>query len=318
MTVKENYIRAISFTYPDHVPYEPVVQWLRYEGDMMWMGESGFDPWGVGWESVLDDFVPMPKVNPLKDWDKVETFPMPDPADFRLREDARYLLKTANREEILLFALQPHLFLERGCYLAGMERMLEALVSEPEATQILLHRLADYQAGIAQRFLEEVPDIDGVQLGDDYGSQRALMISPDVWRRAIKPHLRRIVQAYREKGKFVSLHSCGHLTEIMEDLIEVGLHIVNPVQARANDLDEWGRRFGGRIVFHGGVDTQWTLVWGTPEDVRREVRLRMRQLAGDRGGFIIAPDQHMVIPEANMLALYEEAARSGRYPISYD
>jgi len=99
------------------------------------------------------------------------------------------------------------------------------------------------------------------------------------------------------------------------------MQIVSPVQARANDLQEWGRQLWGRIVFFGGIDTQHTLTRGTPEEIRREVRLRLRQLAGDRGGFIIAQDQMVPIPEENLAALaalYDEAARSGHYPIRYD
>jgi len=315
MTVKENYLRALSFADPDHVPFEGIMQVVRYQGDMMWFGESGLDPWGVGWESIQSEFMPMAKSHPFTDWDKAESFPIPDPADFRLHPEGKRLLDSANREEVLLFSMQPHVVLERGCMLAGMEEMFAGLANEPEAAGVLLSRIADYHVGIAKRYLEEVPELDGGYLGDDYGTQRALMISPTLWRRFVKPQLRRIVEVYRAAGKWVLLHSCGHITEIVEDLIEIGVQIVNPTQARANNLEEWGCRFGGRIVFNGGVDTQYTLTRGTPEEVRREVRLRLRQLAGDRGGFIIGQDQMVPIPEENLAALYDEAARSGRYPV---
>jgi len=121
--VKENFLRALSFAGPDHVPYEGVVQIVRYADDMMWPGSSGVDAWGVGWESVQGEFVPMAKFHPFTDWDKAESFPLPDPANFRLHPEGERVLKEANREEVLLVSFQPHLF-ERACYLAGMERIL--------------------------------------------------------------------------------------------------------------------------------------------------------------------------------------------------
>lgn len=315
MTVKENYLRALSFNYPEHVPYEGVMQIVRYAGDMMWFGSSGLDCWGVGWESREPEFMPMAKAHPLTDWDLADTFPIPDPSDFDLHPDGKQLLKDAHRDEVMLVSFQPHVVLERACFLMGLERVLEGFLTEPDALQMLLSRIADYHVVVAQQYLQRVPELEGTFLGDDYGTQKALMISPALWRRFIKPNLRRVVDVYRSANKWVLLHSCGHITEIIDDLIEIGVQIINPVQARANDLDEWGRRFGGRIVFFGGVDTQQTLMKGTTDDVRKEVRIRLQQLAGDRGGLVLTADQVMPVPPENMLAMNDEVARRGRYPI---
>jgi len=116
--------------------------------------------------------------------------------------------------------------------------------------------------------------------------------------------------------KWVMFHSCGHITEILDDLIEIGVDIIHPCQARANDLAEWGERFSGRVVFSGGVDTQFTMMLGTPAQVREEALLRLAQLGRDpRGGLLLWADQNMPFPAENGQALRDVIIERGVYPL---
>ncbi len=313
MTPKENYIRAITFTGPHHLPYEEVVRNLEFEGDMMWMGEEGVDRWGVTWHGVLAEYLPMVADHPIKSPQDMDRYRPPEPV-FRLKPSAEAMLETLNRDEWLLWGFHPNILFERAWFLVGMDNLLVAIREDRERVRSLLRRIADYQIAIAEQYVR--CDIDGVFIGDDYGTQRALVMAPDLWRELIKPELARVLAVYRRAGKWIKFHSCGHVTEIVDDLIEIGVHIINPCQARANDLAEWGRRFSGRIVFEGGVDTQITMMLGTPDDVRAEALLRIQQLGRDpRGGLLLWADQNVPIPEANRKALLDTIITHGVYPL---
>ena len=115
--------------------------------------------------------------------------------------------------------------------------------------------------------------------------------------------------------RFFWLHSCGHVMEIIPDLIEIGVDILDPVQVRANDQATAKRLYGDKICFMGGIDTQHLLTEGTPEEIAAEVRERIRMLAPG-GGYILAPDTLIPVPEANYRAYLEAGERYGRYPLA--
>ncbi|MDI7277301.1 MAG: uroporphyrinogen decarboxylase family protein [Anaerolineae bacterium] len=313
MTPKENYIRAITFAGPHHLPYEDVVRNVEFEGDMMWMGEEGTDRWGVSWRCVLPEYLPMVAEHPVKSPREMDLYRPPEPV-FRLKPSTQAMLESLDRERWLLWGFHPNILFERAWFLVGLDNLLMAMRQEPARVRSLLRRIADHQIAIAEQYVR--CDIDGVFVGDDYGTQRALIMGPELWRELIKPELVRILGTYKRAGKWVRFHSCGHVTEIVDDLIEIGVDIINPCQARANDLAEWGRRFSGRIVFEGGVDTQVTMTLGTPEEVRAEAFLRIRQLGNDaRGGLLLSADQNVPIPEANRRALLDVIVNHGVYPL---
>lgn len=313
ISARENYIRAITFDCPHHLPYEDIVRNVEFEGDMMWMGEQGIDRWGVRWDYRLTEYFPMVADHPLKDLSDLDRFRAPKPV-FRLKPSTVAMLGALNRDQHVLMGFHPSILFERGWFLMGMENLMVAMLREKQRVKQFLRRIADYQIAIALQYVQQ--DIEGVLVGDDYGTQQALMVSPALWREFIKPEIARIVGVYRAAGKWVKFHSCGHITEIVDDLIEIGANIITPCQARANDLAEWGQRFGGRVVFECGIDTQHTMMRGTPADVRAEARLRMRQLGRDpRGGLIIWADDNLPSPHENRQALRQVLIEHGRYPL---
>jgi uroporphyrinogen decarboxylase len=196
---------------------------------------------------------------------------------------------------------------ERAWTLRGMENLLMDFYDHPGFVRELFNTIADYN--IAQLREAVKYDIDAVYFGDDWGQQHGLIMGPVLWREFIKPVLARMYGAVREAGKFVMIHSCGDVDELFDDLVEIGLSCFNPFQPEVMDVAEILGRYRGRLSFFGGLSTQRTLPYGTPEDVRAEVR-RLVAL-GREGGYVLSP-AHAVegdVPRENMLAMIDEARK---------
>ncbi len=150
--------------------------------------------------------------------------------------------------------------------------------------------------------------------GDDFSTQRGMMISPEHWRRFLKPTYRRMFDLVKSFGLKVWFHSCGTFRPVLPDLVEMGMDVWETVQVHleGNDPAELKREYGAVLTFFGAVNCQQTLPFGSPEDVRREVRERVRVL-GKGGGYICGPDHSVQknMPAENLLALYDEARACG-------
>lgn len=198
---------------------------------------------------------------------------------------------------------------ERATFMRGMEDLLRDVVLHPAFVHELLEGLTDYILATMSLLFERF-EFEGVALSDDYGTQKALVISPGHWRKFIRPCLARLYAFAKEHGRTVFHHSCGNITEIIGDLIDLGLDILHPIQPEAMDLAFLKREFGAHLTFCGGVPTQNLLVTGTPEEVRHEVR-RLKREMGRGGGYILEPGITLQadVPLANLVALIEEARR---------
>jgi uroporphyrinogen decarboxylase len=156
----------------------------------------------------------------------------------------------------------------------------------------------------------------GIQIigfGDDFATQRNLLINPAMWRTFCKEPLSRLFSLGKKHGVYVFFHSCGAVRSIIPDLIEIGLDILFPVQPKAWGMDhrELKAQFGDRLAFWGGIDVQQVLPFGTPEQVRRTVRERI-EILGAGGGYILSSSHNLLkaFPLENILALYDEAVKT--------
>ncbi len=314
MTPRENLLRAITFDAPQYVPRhdEGAMAGVQYAGNFQvacWI-----DAWGTRWETTRDDMVPFPKGNPLPDLSHIEDFVVPDPlalfdADDTLPDE---MAAIPDRNEKLVFGQQVYFLFERAWALTGMENLMEAFYDHPDELRELLRRITDYNIAIFERYIDL--GVDGVGFSEDLGNQRALMMSPTLFREFFKPEYARAFAVVKDAGLLVNFHSCGCVQDIVPDLIEVGVDILNPVQARANDLQRMKALAAGRLTLSGGIDTQHVLMLGTPGEVEAEVK-RVLGILGPGGGYIIGPDQGMPFPPENIEALWRAAQRWGTYPL---
>ena len=260
------------------------------------------DEFGVVWNRTVDRDIGDPDGQLLadKDLDRIE---FPDPSD-----PARWARFPAFcREHADVFILGDFGFslFERAWTLRGMEALLVDMVEAPAFVDDLLDRITEWDLAVIDEMCAF--PIDGIHVGDDWGQQRGMIMGPVHWRRFLRPRLARIFARIRTHGKFASLHSCGDIRRVLPDLIEIGLDVFNPFQPEVMDVEAVKREFGRDLAFYGGISTQRTLPYGTPDDVRAEVRRRIEVIGAD-GGYICAPAHDVPgdVPLENLLALIEE------------
>lgn len=271
-----------------------------------WLSETVWqDEFGVQWDRSIDRDIGnvCNRVLPERDLSGLQ-FPDPtDPAKFEGFGETVAAANAAGR--FVQFGIGFSLF-ERAWTLRGMENLFLDMVEAPEFVDELLDVICDYNVTLARKALEY--DIDAIHFGDDWGSQRGLLMGPRLWERFLKPRLARMYGTAKAVGKFVTIHSCGKVQELFPQLIEIGLDCFNPFQPEVMDPYEMKRLHGDRLSFWGGVSTQQLLPYGTPEEVRVEVRRLIREVGRD-GGYVLAP-AHSIPGDAkpeNIMALIETA-----------
>jgi uroporphyrinogen decarboxylase len=260
------------------------------------------DEFGVVWNRTIDKDIGNPDSYVLADGRLVD-LRLPDVHD--ARRWARFpAFFRDHAEEFTVGTIGFSLF-ERAWTLRGMENVLVDMAAGSAFVEALLERITDWNLAAIDH-LSEWP-FDAIHLGDDWGQQRGMIMGPGHWRRFLRPCLERMFRRIKSKGKFVSIHSCGDVEEVLGDLVEIGLDIFNPLQPEVMDVEAVKRRYGKHLTFFGGISTQRTLAFGTPADVRSEVRRRIRVIGKD-GGYIAAPAHDIPgdVSVENMVALIEE------------
>jgi uroporphyrinogen decarboxylase len=251
--------------------------------------------------------------------------PWPDPADpgrYRGLRDRVKALRAGTERALFGAAPCGHDLLNQLFRVRGMEEGLMDLLASEEFAAAFLDRLTDTICTAQALFLREVGDLIDVHFtADDLCGQSGPLISPELYRRMIKPRWARIVSTIKAHTRApIFYHSCGALVPFIPDLIEIGVDIINPVQVNAAGMDSLllKKSFGRRVSFWGGgCDTQKVLSRGTPAEIRGEVRRRMRDLAPG-GGFVFNPVHNIqpLVPPENVAALFDAALEFGRYPIA--
>ncbi len=209
-------------------------------------------------------------------------------------------------------------FFEDSWMLRGFERFLMDLLDNPEFIHMLLGKVLDIRKAMMGRYLELVGRyLDVVYVADDLAIQTGPLVSLDMYRTMIKPYQREYFHFIKERTQAkLFYHCCGNVLPLLEDFIEIGVDIINPVQVSAQDMDTkvLKEKFGDRICFWGGIDTQHVLPRGSQEEVREEVRRRIGNLAPG-GGYVLAPVHNVQpdVPPENLCAMYHEAVLLGRY-----
>lgn len=205
--------------------------------------------------------------------------------------------------------------------LVGMEKFIIDLMQEKEYIPALLDKVEAFHTQIALKLVEIGADV--IWMGDDFGTQRGMLMSPDLYRSVFKPRHKRFIQAIKAANPDVKIayHCCGSIVPIIEDLIEIGVDILNSIQPQAvgMNLAVLKQKYGDVLSFFGGLDVQGTLPYGTPQDVELEVKEKIRA-AGKGGGYILA-GAHNIQPDTsleNIYAIYNAVKKYGTYPLKLD
>jgi uroporphyrinogen decarboxylase len=196
---------------------------------------------------------------------------------------------------------------ERATFMRGMEGLLEDVVLAPGFVEALLRGLTDYILRTMEILFERCR-FDGIAVSDDYGTQKSLLVSPDSWRRLVKPCLAEIYALAKANGRAVFHHTCGNVRDVIRDMIDIGLDFLHPIQPETMDVYDLKREFGRHVTLWGGLRTQDLLPNGSPAQVRAEVR-RLKREMGEGGGYVLEPGIIIQadVPLANMAALIDEA-----------
>ncbi len=185
------------------------------------------------------------------------------------------------------------------------------LASDPVLVDGIVDAIFEFVAEKTRRMLEAVQGKAQIFFfGDDFASDTSLLMGYERWQRHFKKPMARIIRQIRDAGLHAHAHCCGAVREILPDMIEMGVESIEPCQFHIATMDPQiiKREFGKHLVFFGGVDSQSVLPWGTPDEVRQEVRKRIN-VVGAGGGYVCASDHSLLeeVPPENILAMYEEA-----------
>ncbi len=284
------------------------------------------DSWGSGQLEVTPGYW-FPGIHPLIDAttvEELENYPywpdMNDPSRVaHVADDARRL---AAQNEYAIMATPWLLFpFERAHAMQGMEAFLLNMAMYPDFARALLEKIAGYCKVLMGRFLNELGDnVDIIKIGDDLGTQESLMISPQMYRDLLMPiHADFIDFIKARTSAKIFFHSCGDVFPLIEDFIDIGVDILNPIQTssgKMSDLAALKKRFGRNIVFCGGIDSHRILPYGSVEEVRQEVH-RVIDLLGAGGGTMIGAVHTVMddVPPENVLAMVDAVEEFGHYPL---
>lgn len=237
------------------------------------------------------------------------TWPEPDWWDYskiasQAKRFARYPIRGGGSEPFLTYK-----------DLRGQEQAMLDLVENPEMVHYCLDKLFELAYQNTLRIIEAIPgQVHLTYVAEDMGAQTNLLFSPAAIRTFLLPRMKRIIDLSHQAGAFVFHHNDGNILRILPDLVGLGIDLLNPIQWRAGGMDRQflKQTYGDRVVFHGAMDNQYTLPFGSPEDVRQEVADNLRIL-GKGGGYILAPCHNIqsITPVENVVAMYETACRLG-------
>ncbi|MCL4385743.1 MAG: hypothetical protein M1479_04390 [Actinobacteria bacterium] len=285
------------------------------------LDETYVDEWGIKWKKIpyktpngigyYTEIIEFPLAND----DAINSYipPNPDNEDMSYAEE---VIKYYGKEKYICGIIDCSVF-EALKYLRGITQSLIDIVANKDLAHKIMDMSVDYHLKLGYKLIER--GVDLLWLADDLGGEHKLLMSPETFREMVKPKLGYMIGQLKKKNKNikVAFHSDGYIEPIIDDLIEVGVDLLNPVQPESMDPAFIKKRYGSRISLWATVSTQKTLPFGTVQDVENEVKERIRTCAPG-GGFLIAPTHNIQLdtPFENIEAFYNSIKKYGKYPIN--
>ena len=319
MTPREIVIRTIRFQGAERMPYTLPD---AYGNDIAGIGISpspdrrppvGRDEWGAVWHNIGVSSLGEVQEAPLKRWEDFDQLAIPDIHRADRWEKLEGARDRAGDKFLLASGISIY---ERVHFIRGLENTWMDIHDAPDQLGKLIDILVVMNLGAIEKFA--AAGADGFIFCDDWGLQNRLMIDPDDWRRIWKSRYARIYAAAHKAGLLTFLHSCGYIVDILDDLIDIGLDVIQMDQQENMGLDLLGERFGGRITFWNPVDIQYTMAHGSLDDIRAYCRKMKTALGRPEGGFVAKwygdPKGAGHRPEA-IEAMCEEFVRISQMPL---
>ena len=319
MNAKENLLEAIRFGNPEWVPCSrdlPIARvgffGVNPEDNRPQGAELWTDLWQVRHHQEQEGIMPFPEYHPLAHMDDWNEYQWPDPHDPALYVQAKsHLAKISDRQTVIVSGSHRSTLLERAWKLVGMENLFMLLLTDKKRANWLLDHIIEFQLGVAEEYLRL--GVDSAALGDDHGTQLSVYMNPELFRSYFKPRYKLLIDLYKTRGCLINFHSCGNIIDLVPDFIDLGIDILNPIQATALDLPRLRKITDGKMALQGGVSTA-TVLQGPAQRIQEEVRDRIQCLA-QKGGYICGPDQGFPYPPEHIRHLEEAVEHHGAYPL---
>jgi len=322
ITRKENALRTIKFDHPEYIMSGMPCHMLAYKGCNHEGYEGGghecpvgtrwTDIWGTGWVKEQEGLMGFPRGNPLPEMKYFKDYQWPDAMDERIYSRIYEKKNDFDPTDCFLAGFHRDTLWEKSYMLAGMENIMAYMHDEPEYAREIFHRIMDFQVGMAKHYLDV--GVEVVFMGDDLGTQRGLLIGKDMLYEFLVPEYKRLFDLYKKNGVIISFHSCGHIEPLLDMFIELGVDVLNPVQANANSLINIRERTEYKMTLQGGISTG-LLMSGPPREIESAVKDTIRTL-GKNGGYFCEPDQYMPFPEENIAVMENAIKKYGVYPVA--
>jgi uroporphyrinogen decarboxylase len=274
-------------------------------------GQGYTDEWGIGWRAaeyqtkfgagIYTEIID----HPLAEDSAIDTYQPPDPTRPELYKEAEHVI-SKYKEDYWIVGVTVTTIWETAWALRGLEKMLMDLVISPDIANRILDIPFYYHLTAAKKLVQM--GVDMIWIGDDVGAQETMIISPSQWREIFKPRMALFIRTLKDINPEVKVayHCDGNIYSIIPDLIEIGLDVLNPVQPACMDPARIKNEFGDKLCFWGTLDEQYTLPFGSAQDVKEEVELRLKTI-GKNGGLIIGPTHHVQLdtPMENFWAMVD-------------
>ena len=257
------------------------------------------DEWGSTWLNLQDGMAGEVKEPAIRQWSDLDA--LAPPPVWSEAETAAFEARLRRAPDAFHYLVGGALF-ERMQYLRGTENLYMDLAEQPAELFRLRDMLMDWLCRRVDECLKH--PCDAVHFADDWGSQRSLLVSPKMWRDLFKPCYKELFERVRSAGRFVFMHSDGHILEIIEDLIEVGVNALN-CQVWTMGPEALGERYRGRIAFWGELSRQNTVPHGTPQEIRDAIETMKARLSAPAGGLIAQSEVDGLTPLENIEAILQ-------------
>lgn len=272
--------------------------------------------WGIRWRNVKNSTGEYTEIigHPLAgDDSKLNSYSIPDPLEESQYENVKEMISKYGKEKWMIGSCQCSIF-EISWYLRGLDQFMMDMVVNEDYANALMDKVMQFPLKAGLKMIEL--GVDMVWLGDDVAMQTGMMISPQLWRKYLKPRYAYIFNEFRKLKKdiVIAYHSCGNCEAIIDEMTDIGLDVLNPIQPAAMDPVMIKKRYGDRLTLFGGLDVQNILPFGTADDVRNEVK-RLIKGCAKGGGYILSPAHHIQSDTSieNIETFYKAASEYGKY-----